>query len=236
MKRTIADASWKLLYAVGSVLALVYVIMVIVPLVLLFAAPQPPAAGGAAVLSFIASHKAVYVTELVCFVGLSVPALGVFLAVSVALKETNRSLVALGALAAIVSEILALAMGSSPQSLSSGLVYLSDQYTAAAGEPQRAALSSAAEGFLATANAVGPAGVLTALGILLLSLCMLRGVFHRGVAILGIVTGGLGIVLEALRPYVGMLYAAYGLLLPAWFVAAGIKLSRLGFGQRQVRA
>jgi hypothetical protein len=78
--------------------------------------------------------------------------------------------------------------------------------------------------------------VLTALGILLLSLCMLRGVFHRGVAILGIVTGGLGIVLEALRPYVGMLYAAYGLLLPAWFVAAGIKLSRLGFGQRQVRA
>jgi hypothetical protein len=235
MKHTVADASWKLLYAVGCALALVYVIMVIIPLVLLFAAPRPPATGGAAVLSFIAAHRAVYVTELFCFVGLSVPALGVVMAVSVALKDTNRSLAAIGGLTALVSEILALGMGSSPQSLSSELVYLSDQYMAAATEAQRVALSSAAEGFLATANAVAPAGVLTALGILLLSLCMLRGVFHRGVAVLGIVTGGFGIVLEALRPYVGMLYGVYGLLLPTWFVVVGIRLFRLGFGKGLVR-
>ena len=222
------DASWTSLYAAGSVLALLYVVMVVIPLVLLFAAPQPPASGGAAILNYIASHKGVYLTELICFVGLSVPALGVFLAVSVSLKDTNKSLAALGGLVGIVSEIVALALGSSPQSLNGGLVYLSDQYATAA-ETQRVALASAAEGFLATANAVSSPGILTALGILLLSLCMLRGVFHRGVAFLGIVAGILGMVFEALRPQIGIVYGLYGLLLPAWFIAVGLKLFKIGF-------
>jgi len=220
------------LYATGSVLALLYVIMILVPLMLVFAAPRPPATGGEAVLSYIASHKAIYLTELLCFVGLSVPALGVFLAVAVSLKDASKSLAALGGLTGIVSEVLALALGSSPQSLSGGLVYLSDQYATAATEARRVALSTAAEGFLATANAVAPAGILTALGILLLSLCMLKGVYHRRVAILGILTGGLGILLEAIGPQAGLVYGLYGLLLPVWFIAVGIRLFRVGFRVR----
>ena len=94
------------------------------------------------------------------------------------------------------------------------------------------ALSTAAEGFLATANAVAPAGILTALGILLLSLCMLKGIYHRRVAILEIVTGGLGILLEAIRPMAGLVYGLYGLLLPVWFIAVGIRLFRVGFRVR----
>jgi hypothetical protein len=224
-----SDGSWTLLYSIGCALAFVYVIMVVVPLALIFSVPQPPAAGGAAVLAYIASHKAIYLIELICFVGLSIPGLGVFLAVSVSLKETNVSLAALGGLTGIVSEILALALGSSPQSLSAGLVYLSDQYIAATAEAQRAALSAAAEGFLANANAISPAGILTALGIFLLSMGMLRGVYGRWVAILGIVTGALGMVFEALRPQIGMLYGLYGILLPIWFVAIGLGLFKLGF-------
>jgi hypothetical protein len=223
-----ADASWKLLYVIGSGLALAYVIMVIVPLVLVFAVPRPPAVGGEAVLNYIASHKGVYLTELICFVGLSAPALGVFLAVAISLKDVNQSLAALGGLVGIVSEVLALALGSSPQSLSGGLVYLSDQYMATSVESQRVALATAAEGFLANANAVSPVGVLTALGILLLSLCMLRGIYHRGVAWLGITTGALGMAFEALRPQLGIAYGIYGLLLPAWFIAVGIELHKIG--------
>ncbi len=233
--RQVAGESWTSLYAIGSVLALVYVVMILVPLALIFSTPQPPAQGGTAILNYIASHKAIYYAELICFVGLSVPALGVFLAVSVSLKDVNRNLAALGGLVGIVSEIVALALASSPQSLSAGLIYLSDQYVATTVESQRAALSVAAEGFLANANAVSSAGILTALGILLLSLGMMRGAYRRRVAVLGIVTGVLGMVFEALRLQVGMLYIVYGILLPVWFAAVGVQLFRLGFPERRER-
>jgi hypothetical protein len=60
------------------------------------------------------------------------------------------------------------------------------------------------------------------------SLVMLKGVFPKGVAYLGIVTGALGIVSEALRPILGPGYIVYGLLLPIWFLMVGWKLYRLG--------
>jgi hypothetical protein len=218
------DPSWRALYAAGAAAALLYVVMIIVPLVLVFASPQPPGSGGAAVLEFIASHKAVYLVELVCFVGLSAPALVVFLALSISLKELGKSLAALGCLFGVVSEILALALNSSPPSLSGELVYLSGQYASASTEAQRLALSSAAEGFLASANAVASAGILTAVGILLLSILMLKGIFSRSAAIVGIVTGAVGIVCEALRPLIGFAYSVYGLLLLAWFIIVGVRL------------
>ena len=51
-------------------------------------------------------------------------------------------------------------------------------------------------------------------------------------AILEIVTGGLGILLEAIRPMAGLVYGLYGLLLPVWFIAVGIRLFRVGFRVR----
>ena len=60
------------------------------------------------------SGKAVCLIELVSFVGLSVPAMVVFLALYVALKHLNKSYAAIGALVAIASEIAALAYNSSP--------------------------------------------------------------------------------------------------------------------------
>jgi hypothetical protein len=222
------DPSWRLLYAIGEASAFLYVLMIIVPLVLIFAVPQPPSAGGAAVLVYIASHKVVYLVELVCFVGLSLPALVVFAALSVSLKGIDKNLALIGALIGIVSEVLALALNASPPSLNGSLVYLGDQFAAAATEAQRLALSTAAEGFIASANAVSSPGILTALGILILSLAMLRGTTRKAGAYLGIVTGALGIVFEALRPAVGVAYAIYGLLLPAWFVVIGWRLHRDG--------
>lgn len=225
-----ADPTWRALYTAGGVASAVYVALIIVPIVLVFAAPQPPGANGAAVLAFISTHKVIYTVELVCFVGLSVPALVVFLALSVSLKALGKSLAAIGALIGIVSEILALAVNSSPPSLNGELLYLSSQYASAATDVQRLSFSTAAEGFIATANAVSSAGVLTALGILLLSVLMLRGIFGRNAAILGIATGAVGIVFEALRPLIGFAYSLYGLLLLAWFVVVGWRLFRLSRG------
>lgn len=221
------DPSWTDLYRAGGIAAALYVLLIVVPLVLLNTTPQPPLSGGAALLQFIASHKAVYIIELVSFVGLSLPALVVFLALYVALKHLNKSLAALGAVVGGASEVVALAYNSSPPSLNGSLVYLSDHYVAAATVEQRAAFATAAEGLVAQSNAVNAAGILAAIGILIISLVMLKGVFRKGVAYLGMVTGAVGIVSEVLRDLIGPGYYVYGLLLPIWFIAVGWGLFRL---------
>ena len=101
--------------------------MVLTPMVLLATAPLPPSSG-AAVLEYIDTHRVVYLVELVCFVGLSVPALVVFTAWAMALKHVDKSMALIGGLFGVASEITALAVGSSPQSLNGGLVVLSTAY------------------------------------------------------------------------------------------------------------
>ncbi len=86
---------------------------------------------------------------------------------------------------------------------------------------QHTAFATAAEVFIAENNITGAVSILTPVGILILSLVMLKGVFPKGVAYLGIVS-------EALRPILGPGYFVYGLLLPIWFLAIGWKLYRLG--------
>ena len=218
------------LYRAGGWSALLYVLLVLVPVVLIFIAPLPPTEG-AALLEYIAAHKVVYVTELACFVGLAVPALVVFSAAAVALKDLNKSIAAIGGLFGIASEVIALALGSSPQSLHGGLVVLSNDYQAAGADADRAGLVSAADALIAATNAVSWAGILTAAAILLLSLLMRKASFFGPVVgTLGMVAGAAGIVSEALRPAIGPGYMLYGLLLPTWFALVGWKLLHLDRG------
>jgi len=120
-------------------------------------------------------------------------------------------------------------------------VYLSDQYAAATTDAQRATFATAAEGFIAVNNAVSAAGVdpiLTAgaIGILVLSLVMLKGMFHKGVAYLGIVAGALGVISAlgviirplATPPPLGIGYIFYACSTRSGFVAVGLKLYKLG--------
>lgn len=221
------DLTWGPLYRVGGWSAVLYVLLVLVPVVLVFVAPVPPTRG-AALLEYIAAHKFVYLTELVCFVGLAVPALVVFSAVAVALKGANRSIAAIGGLFGITSEVIALALGSSPQSLHGGLVVLSNAYQTAGGDADRAGLVSAADALIAATNAVSWAGILTAAAILLLSSIMRKDSFFGPVvATIGVLAGAVGIVAEALRPMIGPAYLIYGLLLPTWFALVGWKLLHL---------
>lgn len=218
-----ADPSWATLYRLGGLAALLYVVLVVVPVVLVFVAPIPPT-DGRALMAYVAAHQAVYLTQLVCFVGLSVPALVVFAAVAVALKEVNKSIALIGGLLGIASETIALALGSSPQSLHGGVVVLSNSFAAATTEAQRSSLVSAADALVAATNAVSWAGILTAGAILVLSAVMGRSDFGRLVAVVGVVAGAVGIVAEALRPVIGAGYLVYGLLLPAWFALVAWRL------------
>jgi hypothetical protein len=153
-----------------------------------------------------------------------------------AIKNLNKSYAAIGSLLAIVSQALVLAymtFGS--------LVYLSDNYLAATTDAQRTAFAIAAEWAIAVNNAVSAAGIdpiLTAcaIGVLVISFVMLKGVVPKGVAYFGIVTGPLGIMSAfgiivrpiAVPPPLGIGYTVYAFFLTIWFVAGGFKLYRLG--------
>lgn len=219
-----ADPSLRALDRVGGWAAFVYVVLVLVGIVLVFVAPVPPAEGEA-VLAHIAAHRTACLVQLVCFVGLAVPALLVFAALTVTLWRAHPTLALVGGLLGVSSEVIALALGSSPQSLHGGLVVLSDAF-ATADEPVRSHLVAAADALIAATNAVSWAGVLTAAAILVVSLAMRRAGFGRAVVVVGIITGALGIPSEALRPLLGVGYLPYGLLLPVWFGLVGVNLAR----------
>jgi hypothetical protein len=222
------DPSWRGLYRAGAISAVLYVVLNMGALVLFIITPPVPSSGGAATLQYIASNKSAYLLELVLFVAASVFAMVVFLALYMALKHLNKSFAAIAALVAIAYGVIALALNSSPPSLNGGLVYLSDQYVTATTAAQHIAFATAAEGLIAVTNAVNSAGILFEVGILIISLVMLKGVFHKGVAYLGIVTGALGIVSEALRPILGFGYVVFFVLEVIWLIAVGWKLYRLG--------
>lgn len=211
-----------------GVSAFLYIALLIVPIVLIFTTPQPPISGGAATLEYIAANKVVYITELVLFLAPSVVAMIVFLALYMALKHMNKSLAAIGALIAIASQIIGLAYNSSPQSLNGALVLLSDQYMAAISAVQKASYATAAESLIAVANAVNASGILFSIGILIISIVMLKGVFHKGIAYLGILTGAIAILSEAFRPFISFGYIVFFILEVIWFIAVGWKLFRLG--------
>ena len=88
----------------------------------------------------------------------------------------------------------------------------------------RATFATAAESLVAETNIAFAVGVLTAIGILVLSLVMLKGIFQRRIAYLGIVTGILGIFSEGLRTTIGASYIFYGILLTIWFIVIGWRL------------
>ncbi|MGN6696985.1 MAG: hypothetical protein ACTHMR_02415 [Thermomicrobiales bacterium] len=221
-----ADPSWHTLYRVGGAGALLAALTYIVATVVDFAVPAPPPAGGAAMLAYIAAHRAVYILEQVLWLAPSVALTLTALALAVALKGVNRSYAAIGGVLGVASWALTLVYpatgGGAP-----ALVYLSDHYAAAGDAAQRAAYAAAAEAFIAQNVIPTAVGILEPAGILILALLMLRGVFGRGLAVLGIVTGAVGVVAEALRPVLGLAYIVYGLLLFAWFIASGWALVRL---------
>jgi hypothetical protein len=195
----VPDASWRPLYRVGAVAAGLAVVLYVVALILFVVtpAPPPPASGGAAMLEHVVSNRSAYVVKQVLWVAPNLLMMVVVLAIAAA------------------SWAVSFAWPTTGEG-SLAMVVLSDRYAEAATDAERVATVAGA-GLLLALNDL-PAvvlGVLQTLGILLLAALMTRGVFPRGLAWLGGVTGAIGIVAEALRPWLGWAYTVYGLLLLA---------------------
>ncbi len=220
------DRSWRTLYRIGGMAALLATLAYVIATAIYFVVPPPPEEGGGAILDYIAAHRTVYIVEQALWLAPSVLLTVAFLALAIVLKDLNKNYAAIGGVLGVASWVLTLVYpatgGGAP-----ALIYLSDRYIATGDSAQRAAFAAAAEVFVAQNIIPTAVGILEPVSILILALVMLRGIFHRGVAYLGIATGAIGVFSEALRPMLGLGYLVYGLLLFAWFIAIGWSLFRL---------
>jgi len=221
------DTSWKALYRLGSVAAVLYVVLaVLIPLVLVVSVDYDFELDGAALLEFIAEHRTWWITLQGLVLGPSVMLIFAFAALYVALRQLEKTIAAIAALIAISSQILFLAYFP----VVTGLAYLSDQFVAAVSPERRAALVGGAEALAAMNNAYGPSDTMIALGVLLYSLVMLKGVFRRSVAYLGMAVFVAAVIGAALKPVVGAAYLWWWALFVPWIIAVAIKLHTLAAG------
>lgn len=217
---------WRTLYRIGALCALSFIAFNLVAIALAIVAVQPPVTDGTATLSYIAEHRTLYIVYQQLWLVPGLFAAVVYLALYPALRDASRSLAALGTAVGGGAWALTLAMPTTSTG-APALVYLSDQWAAA--EASRQPLFVAAtEGLIAINRTPTAVGVLTTIGMIIVSAAMLSGGFPRWVALLGIATGVLGIASEALRPLIEGGYGLYGVLLFVWMGAVGWRLRGLG--------
>lgn len=222
-----AADTWGPLYRAGALCAGLAVACYAVALVVVATTTAPPTSDGASVLAFVDAHRTEYIVRQLLWLVPSLFLMVVFLALAlaVALRVESRSLAAIAGLIAVTSWAVSFAWPTTGDG-SLAMVVLSDKFAEASTAVERAPFVAGAEVLIALNDVPAVIGVLQTLGILLISLLMLRGMFGAGVAWLGVATGALGIVAEVLRPLLGWAYAIYGLLLFVWLVWVAVALWR----------
>ena len=224
-----SDGAWSPLFRAGGLSAAAAVVLYSVALVVVAISPSSPEPGGAAALEFVAAHRTVYLVRQLLWISPSLLLMVVFLALAVALRHYGQSLAALGGTIAVSSWAVSLAWPTTGDG-SLAMVVLSDRYADAATAAERAPFVAGAELLGALNDVPAVIGVVQTLGVLLISLLMLRGTFGKALAWLGVATGAIGIASELFRPVLGAAYAGYGLLLFVWLAWVAVALWRLARG------
>jgi hypothetical protein len=229
-----ADLTWKSLYKVGGVAALIVAALTLGEILFFIFYPQPDTISGW--LDLFQSNALVAVLD---FWGLEIPMyfmfILVFLALFVLLKETNQSLMAITLICIIVGSAIFFSTNNPFSMLS-----LSNQYAAVTTDSEKSALLAAGQVILTNTNqrAVGGFNIglfLVSVAGLLTSLVILQNhVFSRSSAYIGILAFALSLA-DYLRQaltrslLIGLLVILLGaLFLLIWFVLVGLRLYRLG--------
>ena len=218
------DPTGKWLYRVGGISALALGIAYIITIVLYAQVGAPPS-GGEVWLKYLAGKT----TEWWVILGLSVLTdllyIPVALALYFALKGVNRNAMLLAT--AFVGLFIVLDLAVTWTNYAS-LLTLSGNYAAAANDAQRVtyvAAANYASAVLASRLEAVYAIVVLSFGILLIGLVMLKGIFNKITAYVGLVTGVLGLV-SITGWNVAIIMNA--LFATAWLLLVGYRLYRLG--------
>lgn len=222
------DDQW--LYRVGGIsailLALAYI--AIFPL---FAAVGPPPNGGEAWLAYAAGKTTLWWAILGLSVLTDFLLVPVALALYVALKGRSRNAMLIATAFVALFIVLDLAVTWPNHA---ALITLSDEFSAAASDSERAAPVAAATYASAVLRSTleGVYSIVSlSVGILLISVVTFRGGFSRTASYLGLATGTLGIVSVAgpfLLPELRATIIIASVLTTAWALVVGYRLYRLG--------
>lgn len=219
------DWNWRALYTIGGMSALVVLLMIPAQVVLYIIYPPPDTVGG--FFAMMQENALVGLISLDLFYMLTIVLMGlVVLAVCVALRRTNQSLVAIALFIALVSTAMYFA-----SCVAFDMLQLSNQYAVATDEARRAMFLAAGEGMLATykGTAYNVSYVLAAVSGLILAVVMLRSnVFDRKTAYTGIVMNVMGLI-PATAGTIGLVFA-FASLIPTvvWLALVARRLYQLG--------
>ncbi len=217
------DSGWKGFYIAGGISALLYVFLsLVVSTTMVFLMKYDFGMNVRELIAFIADHKVWWLWLQTLVLGTSILAIIAFVALFLALKHLDKSLAALGAVITCTMQVLFMAY----YPILLGLSFLADKYTVAVDQGN---LVIAAEALMAQNNAFNPLyESVFAIGILIISLPMLKGVFHKSVAYVGMANAPAAIIALALWPILGVGYFWWWGLFVIWFTAVGLKLLQLG--------
>lgn len=218
------DPDGKWLYRVGGICALALGTAYIITIPLYFHAGAPPSSGEAE-LKYLALNTTVWWAILGLSVLTDLLYVPVAFALYLALKGINRNAMLLAT--AFVGVFIVLDLAVTWTNYAS-LITLRGNYAAAANDAQRAAYIAAANyasAVLASRLEVVYSIVILSSGILLIGLVMLKGIFNKITAYVGLVTGVLGLV-SITGWNVAIIMNA--LFATAWLLLVGYRLYRLG--------
>ena len=227
------DATWRWLYRVAGVAALISVLLLLVTIAVYTFSPPPSTVLGS--FQQFQSNRLVGLIDLdlVMLVD-SILMIPIFLALYVALRRASESFMALGTTLGLVGISVYLTTNPCFSMLS-----LSDQYAAATTEAQRAMIVAAGEAMLTTwtGTAFDVSYVLGGIAGLIVAGVMLRsGVFGKGTAYVGIVLNALMLVPPTVGT-IGLILSFLSLIpLAIWWVLVARRLFQLASVASQVEA
>jgi hypothetical protein len=224
------DADGKWLYRVGGICAILFGIAYIAIIGLYVPMGAPPS-GAEARLAHIAGNTTSWWAILSLSVLTDFLLVPVAFALYLALKGINRNMMLVAAAGMGLFVVLDLAVTWTNYA---SLIALSGSYAAAATDAQKAVVVTAAiyPSTVLESSLLFVYNTLTlSVGILMTGLVMLKGIFGKGVAYLGLATGIVGIVAVVGPLFVTALSATIifaSVLTTVWALFAGYGLYRLG--------
>ncbi len=226
--------NWTRLCRAGGIAAFIFLVYSLATVLQVIVLGGPPSSAAEA-FQVLQQNKAVGLLRLDFPTVLVLPFYYLlFFGVFAALKDTDRTHATIATALVFIGLTLVLAM---PTALP--LLALSDKYVAATSEAMKAHYLAAGEAVLATDIWHGTGaylgGIFVQAGAVWISMVMLRGVFSKLTANVGIITHGLDLVHIIFGPFLPKIATVFmmiaGLGYPVWLWLVGRRLLQVGKGE-----
>ena len=235
-----ADSTYQNLYKVGGVAALVVAMLILGEVIVLAIYPPPNTIG-----DWFMLFQSNSVIGFLDFWGLEVPMylmfIMMFLALYMALRKTNPSLMVIALTFALLGIGVFLATNNPSSMLS-----LSNQYATATTDAERSTLLAAGQALLSNTNQRAVGGfnmglfLVSAAGLLVSSVMLQGTYFSRSTAFVGILAHGLSLADYLRQALTSSAIVALLVILPnalflvIWYVLVGRRLYQLGHLERKM--